>query len=110
MRRNFDKRGRDPRFIDLAAIIGLLALVIAASVVLSEAAKESASPTAIHTTVRVWYSGFLRSAMTASCRSGTPAAFAILDRKGGGEIEHNKEALRDHLGGVRFHGCGGSTC
>jgi len=52
MRRSFDKRGRDPRSIDLAAIIALLALVIAASVVLSEAAKESASPTAIHTTVR----------------------------------------------------------
>jgi hypothetical protein len=109
MRRNFDKRGRDPRSIDLAAIIGLLALVIAASVVVSEVAKEGASPTAIHTTVP-WYSGFLRSAMTASCRGGTPAAFAILDRKGGGEIEHNKEALRDHLCGVRFHGCAGSTC
>lgn len=52
MQRNVDKRGRDPRSIDLAAIIGLLALVIAASAVLSEASKKSGSPTAIHTTVR----------------------------------------------------------
>ena len=52
MERNVDKRGRDPRSIDLAAIIGLLALVIAASAVLSETSKKSASPTAIHTTVR----------------------------------------------------------
>jgi hypothetical protein len=52
MQRNSDKRGRDPRSIDMAAIIALLALVIAASAVLSEASKESASPTAIGTTVR----------------------------------------------------------
>jgi hypothetical protein len=52
MDRNFDKRGRDPRSIDLAAIIALLALVIAASAVLSETWKKSTSPTAIHTTVR----------------------------------------------------------
>ena len=41
MQRNSDKRGRDPRSIDMAAIIALLALVIAASAVLSEASKES---------------------------------------------------------------------
>jgi hypothetical protein len=49
---NFDKRGRDRRSIDAAAIIGLLALVIAASAVLSEAEKLSTSPTAVGTTVR----------------------------------------------------------
>jgi len=52
MQRNSDKRRRDPRSIDMAAIIALLALVIAASAVLSEASKESTSPTAIGTTVR----------------------------------------------------------
>jgi hypothetical protein len=52
MQRNSDKRRRDPRSIDMAAIIALLALVIAASAVLSEASKESTSPTAIDTTVR----------------------------------------------------------
>ena len=52
MQRNSDKRRRDPRSIDMAAIIALLALVIAASAVLSETSKESASPTAIGTTVR----------------------------------------------------------
>jgi hypothetical protein len=52
MQRNSDKRCRDPRSIDMAAIIALLALVIAASAVLSEASKESRSPTAIDTTVR----------------------------------------------------------
>jgi hypothetical protein len=52
MKRNFDKRGRDPRSIDLAAIIALLAFVIAASAVLSEASQKSMSPTAIGTTVR----------------------------------------------------------
>jgi hypothetical protein len=51
MQRNSDKRRRDPRSIDIAAIIALLALVIAASAVLSEASKESTSPTAIGTTV-----------------------------------------------------------
>jgi len=52
MQRNTDKRCRDPRSIDMAVIIALLALVIAASAVLSEASKESGSPTAIDTTVR----------------------------------------------------------
>jgi hypothetical protein len=52
MERHFDKRGRGLRSIDLAAIIALLALVVAASVVLSEASKESRSPKAIGTTVR----------------------------------------------------------
>ena len=52
MQRNSDKRRRDPRSIDMAAMIALLALVIAASAVLSEASKESASATAIGTTVR----------------------------------------------------------
>jgi len=52
MQRNSDKRRRDPRSIDIAAIIASSALVIAASVVLSEAWKESTSPTAIGTTVR----------------------------------------------------------
>jgi hypothetical protein len=52
MEGNFGKRGRDPRSTDLAAIITLLALVIAASAVLGEASKKSTSPTAIGTTVR----------------------------------------------------------
>jgi hypothetical protein len=52
MVRNFDKRGRDPRSIDLAVIIALLAFVIAVSAVLSEASKKNTSPTAIGTTVR----------------------------------------------------------
>lgn len=52
MQRSSDKRRRDPRSIDTAAIIALLALVIAAYAVLSEASRESTSPTAIGTTVR----------------------------------------------------------
>jgi hypothetical protein len=52
MQRNSDKRRRDPRSIDMATIIALLALVVAASAVLSEASKKSTSPTAIGTTVR----------------------------------------------------------
>jgi hypothetical protein len=52
MQRNSDKRRRDPRSIDMAAIITLLALVITAFAVLSEASKKSTSPTAIGTTVR----------------------------------------------------------
>ena len=52
MDRNFDKRDRDPRSIDLTTIIALLALVIAASAVLSEASQKSTSPTAVGTTVR----------------------------------------------------------
>ncbi len=52
MEKNFDKHGRDPRLIGLAAIPGLVAFVVTASVVLSAAAQKSASPTAIGTTVR----------------------------------------------------------
>jgi hypothetical protein len=52
MDRSFDKRRRDLRSIDLAAIVALLALVIAASAVLSEASQKSTSPTAIGMTVR----------------------------------------------------------
>jgi hypothetical protein len=52
MDNKFDKRGQDPRSIDLAAIIALLAFVIAGYAVLSEASKKGTSPTAIGTTVR----------------------------------------------------------
>jgi len=52
MENDSHKRGRDPRSIDVAAVIGLLALVIAAYAVLSEVSKESTSPTTIGTTVR----------------------------------------------------------
>lgn len=52
MERNVGKRGRDPRSVNLAVIIALLAFVVAASAVLSEASKKSTSPTAIGTTVR----------------------------------------------------------
>ena len=52
MAKNVDRHGRDPRLIGLAAILGLLAFVITASVVLSEATQKSTSPTAIGTTVR----------------------------------------------------------
>lgn len=52
MEKKSGKRGWDPRSIDVAAIIALLALIIAASAVLSETWKEDTSPTAIGTTVR----------------------------------------------------------
>jgi hypothetical protein len=51
MDRNFGRRGRDPRSVDLAVIVALLALVVAASAVLSDTWEKSTSPTAIHTTV-----------------------------------------------------------
>lgn len=52
MDKQFDRHGRNPRPIDVAAIIALLAFGIAAYAVLNETWKKNTSPTAIGTTVQ----------------------------------------------------------
>ena len=52
MQRNINNSGHDPRSVDLAVIITLLALVLAICAVVTESSKENISPTTIGTTVR----------------------------------------------------------
>jgi hypothetical protein len=51
MRKNIHHGGHDPRSLDLAVIITLLAIVVATCAVVTEASKATIEPTAITRTV-----------------------------------------------------------